>query len=125
MPPRATPASATRPPLVSRRSSAATAMPIQPAPGERSKRREVAGSEHGLGGRLLGAMDRRTERDLLEEPGEPEGDDREQDAEEEDPVQRVREGVEELGMHPGRELLRLLGAQVDAAREVLRRLGRE
>jgi hypothetical protein len=37
----------------------------------------------------------------------------------------MREGVEELRMHLGWQLLRLLGAQVDAAREVLERLGRE
>jgi hypothetical protein len=70
-------------------------------------------------------VERRAQRDLLDQPRQPERDDREQHTPEKDAVERVGEGVEELRVHLGRQLLRLLGAQVDAAGEVLLRLGRK
>ncbi len=57
--------------------------------------------------------ERRAQRLLLDEPGERERDDRDRHAPQEDAVERVREGSEELLVDDRRQLCRLGGVDTN------------
>src|SRR2546426_7844926 len=69
--------------------------------------------------------ERCAQRNFFEQPGENKRDDRHHHPPEENAVQGVCEGLQELAVHPSRELVGLLRCEVDAPGEMLCRAGRQ
>ena len=79
-----------------------------------------------LGAQLAGlTRERRAQRHLLEEPREQERDDRDHRPEQEHAVERMREGIEEVGMDGRRQAIGLRRAELDAAAQAVDDRARE
>src|SRR5438270_3349957 len=94
--------------------------PLVTRTSRRSGEQSLVGCRGGrglLGAQLGGLSERGSEGHFLQQPREHEGHRRHRHAPQEDAVERMREGLEEVGVDRGGQVPRLRRVQVDAAAE--------